>query len=66
MADKVGRNKSCPCGSGMKYKRCCLIKRQEYDRQQQEIRRHIDEFTKKSSESKGAEKDASQEDNQEL
>ena len=21
---KVGRNQSCPCGSGKKYKRCCL------------------------------------------
>jgi uncharacterized protein YchJ len=20
---KVGRNESCPCGSGKKYKRCC-------------------------------------------
>ena len=23
MADKVGRNDSCPCGSGKKYKKCC-------------------------------------------
>ncbi len=22
-ADKVGRNEACPCGSGMKYKKCC-------------------------------------------
>jgi SEC-C motif-containing protein len=22
---KVGRNDSCPCGSGRKYKRCCLL-----------------------------------------
>jgi SWIM/SEC-C metal-binding protein len=21
--DKVGRNESCPCGSGKKYKKCC-------------------------------------------
>jgi len=21
--DKVGRNESCPCGSGKKYKQCC-------------------------------------------
>ena len=21
--DKVGRNDSCPCGSGKKYKKCC-------------------------------------------
>ena len=25
-ADKVGRNDSCPCGSGKKYKRCCGAK----------------------------------------
>lgn len=24
MADKIGRNDSCPCGSGKKYKMCCL------------------------------------------
>jgi len=23
---KVGRNDSCPCGSGKKYKKCCLAK----------------------------------------
>jgi uncharacterized protein YecA (UPF0149 family) len=21
----VGRNEACPCGSGMKYKKCCLV-----------------------------------------
>jgi uncharacterized protein YecA (UPF0149 family) len=25
----VGRNKPCPCGSGKKYKRCCLGKEVE-------------------------------------
>ena len=25
-ADKVGRNDACPCGSGKKYKKCCLNK----------------------------------------
>jgi hypothetical protein len=25
-AEKVGRNDPCPCGSGSKYKRCCLAK----------------------------------------
>ena len=24
MIDKVGRNDPCPCGSGKKYKRCCM------------------------------------------
>lgn len=23
---KIGRNEACPCGSGSKYKRCCLQK----------------------------------------
>lgn len=24
MSEKVGRNDPCPCGSGKKYKQCCL------------------------------------------
>ncbi len=27
--DKVGRNDPCPCGSGLKYKKCCLLKGKE-------------------------------------
>ncbi|WP_181942728.1 SEC-C metal-binding domain-containing protein, partial [Klebsiella pneumoniae] len=23
---KIGRNDPCPCGSGKKYKQCCLVK----------------------------------------
>lgn len=26
MNEKIGRNDPCPCGSGKKYKQCCLIK----------------------------------------
>jgi len=26
LAVHVGRNERCPCGSGLKYKRCCLAK----------------------------------------
>lgn len=26
MTDKVGRNDPCPCGSGKKYKACCMLK----------------------------------------
>lgn len=26
MNDKVGRNDPCPCGSGKKYKQCCMSK----------------------------------------
>jgi len=29
MIKKVGRNDPCPCGSGKKYKNCCLKKEQE-------------------------------------
>ena len=26
---KIGRNEPCPCGSGQKYKKCCLKKEAE-------------------------------------
>ena len=26
MNHKVGRNDPCPCGSGLKYKKCCALK----------------------------------------
>jgi SEC-C motif len=26
---KIGRNDPCPCGSGKKYKKCCLLKKQD-------------------------------------
>jgi hypothetical protein len=28
---KIGRNESCPCGSGIKFKKCCLNKKIEMD-----------------------------------
>ena len=30
-ASKVGRNDQCPCGSGLKYKNCCLEMAKEHD-----------------------------------
>ena len=27
--NKIGRNQKCFCGSGKKYKKCCINKRQE-------------------------------------
>ena len=30
---KIGRNDPCPCGSGKKYKNCCMKKDQEAERQ---------------------------------
>jgi tetratricopeptide (TPR) repeat protein len=32
--DKTGRNDPCPCGSGKKYKKCCLPKHEADQRQQ--------------------------------
>lgn len=29
MSDKIGRNDPCPCGSGKKYKACCLLKQEQ-------------------------------------
>ena len=31
----IGRNDPCPCNSGKKYKKCCLLK--EYEQEQQEL-----------------------------
>jgi hypothetical protein len=28
MVEKIGRNDSCPCGSGKKYKSCCMLAKQ--------------------------------------
>ena len=33
MSKKIGRNDPCPCGSGKKYKRCCLLSDQLNDSQ---------------------------------
>lgn len=30
-ASKIGRNELCPCGSGAKYKNCCLALAKEHD-----------------------------------
>jgi SEC-C motif len=31
--EKTGRNDPCPCGSGKKYKKCCLPKHEAQDRE---------------------------------
>lgn len=33
---KLGRNSLCPCGSGLKYKHCCLAKDEERDIEEKE------------------------------
>ena len=29
MSHKIGRNDPCPCGSGKKYKKCCMLRTEE-------------------------------------
>ena len=36
-SEKIGRNDPCPCGSGRKFKKCCLGKDQQGDRDLQEL-----------------------------
>ena len=31
MSKKIGRNDKCPCGSGLKYKKCCMNKPDDPD-----------------------------------
>ena len=31
MLGKIGRNDPCPCGSGKKYKKCCMAKERMFD-----------------------------------
>jgi len=57
---KIGRNDPCPCGSGIKYKKCHLKKQQEDIQKQIEMRRQIDGLTQESSESKSEETEVSQ------
>jgi len=44
--EKIGRNELCPCGSGKKYKKCCLIKERENLIRQQEMRKIVEEACK--------------------
>ncbi|MGC9519228.1 MAG: SEC-C metal-binding domain-containing protein [Desulfuromonadaceae bacterium] len=37
----IGRNEPCPCGSGKKYKKCCLDKDQMEQRAQRVLRTPI-------------------------
>ena len=31
MTKKIGRNDPCPCGSGKKYKKCCINSSNDFD-----------------------------------
>lgn len=46
---KIGRNDPCPCGSGQKYKKCCLIKREEYFEKQVEMAKQVEELLDKTA-----------------
>ena len=46
---KIGRNDPCSCGSGKKYKRCCLLKREDYYTKQADIKKQVDELLEKTS-----------------
>ncbi|MFQ5707100.1 MAG: YecA family protein [bacterium] len=37
MTSKIGRNDPCPCGSGKKYKKCCMASHESEIRTQEEI-----------------------------
>jgi hypothetical protein len=44
MMSKIGRNDPCPCGSGKKYKKCCLLKEQQgYEQKRSVAGRRKDE-----------------------
>ena len=49
---KIPRNAPCPCGSGSKYKKCCLKKQQIQVGQNGEPRRVFRDDKKKSVETK--------------
>jgi hypothetical protein len=36
--DKIGRNDPCPCGSGKKYKKCCLEKDEQEKSEQRKLK----------------------------
>ena len=46
---KIGRNEDCPCGSGKKYKMCCLVNQEDYYAKQLDIKTQVDELLEKTS-----------------
>jgi len=43
LSDKIGRNDPCPCGSGLKYKKCCMKNDEKIKhKQQQETKPDVD------------------------
>lgn len=60
-APKIQRNSLCPCGSNVKYKKCCLKKEQEQIVKQFEIKEMLDNDAKKSNKEEDKEEKVIQE-----
>ena len=43
---EIGRNEPCPCGSGTKFKKCCLIKQHEQMTNQMKVKEKLEELKK--------------------
>lgn len=43
MSKRVGRNDPCPCGSGIKFKKCCLPLLEDRERLELEMKEMDDE-----------------------
>ena len=52
-APKIKRNLPCPCGSGIKYKKCCLRKERKQFEEQLKIKRMMKELEKSESKEEG-------------
>jgi hypothetical protein len=39
--DKIGRNDPCLCGSGQKYKKCCLAKDEQFESRRRDEERAV-------------------------
>lgn len=50
-AFKIGRNEPCPCGSGRKYKHCCLVAARNRRNQQQEMQETVSNLMKQEPKS---------------
>jgi len=60
-APKIARNSPCPCGSGIKYKKCCFLRQREQENKQREIKRMLENDQKQKSEREEEKKEIVQE-----
>jgi len=47
---KIGRNDKCPCGSGLKYKKCCLRRMEAQIARRRSIAAEVQELMEKTPE----------------